>query len=48
MAERLGATADGDNAGFRAGRRERGGWSFIQVEAARHKGWNLAAPAELK
>jgi hypothetical protein len=25
-----------------------GGWSFIQVDAARHKGWNLAAPAELK
>jgi SRSO17 transposase len=44
----LGDAAYGDNAEFRAGLCKLGLEFFLQVDAARHKGWNFAAPTELK
>ena len=44
----LGDAAYGDNAEFRAGVRALGLEFFLQVDAAKHKGWNFAVPTELK
>ena len=44
----LGDAAYGDNAEFRAGLRELGAEFFLQVDAAKHKGWSFEAPTELK
>jgi SRSO17 transposase len=44
----LGDAAYGDNAEFRAGLRALGLEFFLQVDAAKHKGWNFEAPTELK
>jgi SRSO17 transposase len=44
----LGDAAYGDNADFRAGLRTLGAEFFLQVDAAKHKGWNFEVPTELK
>ena len=44
----LGDAAYGDNAEFRAGLRDSGLEFFLQVDAAKHKGWNFEAPTEVK
>lgn len=44
----LGDAAYGDNAEFRAGVRALGMEFFLQVDAAKHKGWSFAVPTELK
>jgi SRSO17 transposase len=44
----LGDAAYGDNAGFRAGLCELGLEFFLQVDAAKHKGWSFEVPTELK
>lgn len=44
----LGDAAYGDNAEFRTGLRALGLEFFLQVDAAKHKGWNFAVPTELK
>ena len=44
----LGDAAYGDNAEFRAGLRALGAEFFLQVDAAKHKGWNFEVPTELK
>ena len=44
----LGDGAYGDNAEFRAGLRALGAEFFLQVDAAKHKGWSFEAPTELK
>ena len=44
----LGDAAYGDNAEFRAGVRALGLEFFLQVDAAKHKGWNFAVSTELK
>jgi SRSO17 transposase len=44
----LGDAAYGDNAEFRAGLRALGLEFFLQVDAAKHKGWSFAVPTELK
>jgi SRSO17 transposase len=44
----LGDAAYGDNAEFRAGLRTLGQEFFLQVDAAKHKGWSFAVPTELK
>jgi len=44
----LGDATYGDNAEFRAGLRALGLEFFLQVDAAKHKGWDFAVPTELK
>jgi len=44
----LGDAAYGDNAEFRAGLRALDLEFFLQVDAAKHKGWSFEAPTELK
>jgi SRSO17 transposase len=44
----LGDAAYGDNAEFRAGLRDLGLEFFLQVDAAKHKGWSFEVPTELK
>jgi SRSO17 transposase len=44
----LGDAAYGGNAEFRAGVRALGMEFFLQVDAAKHKGWSFAVPTELK
>lgn len=44
----LADAAYGDNAEFRAGLRELDLEFFLQVDPAKHKGWNFEAPTELK
>lgn len=44
----LGDAAYGDNAEFRAGLRESGLEFFLQVDGAKHKGWNFEVPTEVK
>jgi SRSO17 transposase len=44
----LGDAAYGDNAEFRAGLRELDLEFFLQVDAAKHKGWDFEAPTEVK
>ena len=44
----LGDAAYGDNAEFRAGLCELGLEFFLQVDGAKHKGWNFEVPTELK
>jgi SRSO17 transposase len=44
----LGDAAYGDNAEFRAGVRALGLEFFLQVDAAKHKGWSFAVPTQLK
>lgn len=44
----LGDAAYGDNAEFRAGLRALDLEFFLQVDAAKHKGWSFAVPTRLK
>lgn len=44
----LGDAAYGDNAEFRAGLRALGLEFFLQVDAAKHKGWSFEVPTQLK
>ena len=44
----LGDATYGDNAEFRAGLRALDVEFFLQVDAAKHKGWSFAVPTELK